>query len=115
MIKRNPLVFVIVLVIFILASLVVLPLEKGTWGKKGLRLGLDLQGGVHIVYEADLSGIEPGGEEEALKGALAILENRVNPLGVTEPVIQIQGENRVVGQRLGEMGGRLLRPRFGNG
>ena len=96
MIRRNPLVFLIVVIVFILAALVVLPVDEGTLGGKGLRYGLDLQGGVHIIYQADLSSIEAGGRDEALKGAVAILENRINPLGVTEPVIQIQGDDRIV-------------------
>ncbi|MFC1900694.1 protein translocase subunit SecD [Chloroflexota bacterium] len=94
--RRNSLVFLTVLVIFILAVLVVFPIESGTIGGKDVRLGLDLQGGVHIVYEADLEAIEPGGEDEAMDGAVAILQNRVNPLGVSEPVIQKLGSDRIL-------------------
>ncbi|MFC2014719.1 protein translocase subunit SecD [Chloroflexota bacterium] len=96
MYRRNSTIFLIVLVIAILAAMVVLPINKGIIGNRGVRLGLDLQGGVHIVYQADLSSIEPDGRDDALEGAVAILENRVNPMGVTEPVIQIQGEDRIV-------------------
>jgi len=94
--KRNKIVFVIVLIVFVLALLVVLPINEGILGKKGIRLGLDLQGGVHIVYQADLSKVEPGKEGEAIDGAVAILENRINPLGVTEPLIQKQGSDRIL-------------------
>ncbi|MEE8413845.1 MAG: protein translocase subunit SecD [Dehalococcoidales bacterium] len=94
--RKNTRVFLIVLVIAILAALVVFPINRGILGNRGVRLGLDLQGGVHIVYRADLSSIEPGGWAESLEGAVAILQNRVNPLGVTEPVIQIQGDDRIV-------------------
>ena len=96
MLRRNSWVFVIVLVIFALALAVVFPIEKGTIGGQDVQLGLDLQGGMHIVYKADLSGLEPDQHGDALEGAKAVLENRVNPLGVTEPVIQIQGEDRIV-------------------
>jgi preprotein translocase subunit SecD len=75
---------------------VVLPIEEGALGNRGVRLGLDLQGGLHIVYRADLSSIEPGEEAAALDGAEEILNNRINPLGVTEPVIQQQGGDRIV-------------------
>ena len=61
MIRRNPLIFLVVVIVFILAALVVLPIDEGTLGGKGLRYGLDLQGGVHIIYQADLSSIEAGG------------------------------------------------------
>lgn len=94
--RRNSLVFLAVIVIFILAALVIFPVENGAIGGKGVRLGLDLQGGVHIVYRADLSAIESGGESEAMDGAVAILQNRVNPLGVTEPVIQKLGSDRIL-------------------
>jgi preprotein translocase subunit SecD len=96
MLRRNSWVFVIVLVIFALALAVVFPIEKGALFGKNIQFGLDLQGGMHIVYLADLSGLEPDQHADALEGAKAVLENRVNPLGVTEPVIQIQGEDRIV-------------------
>ncbi|MFC1990350.1 protein translocase subunit SecD [Chloroflexota bacterium] len=96
MVRRNTLVFIIVLIMFALAMLVVLPVEEGILGKRGVRLGLDLQGGIHLVYRADLSSIEPGGEGEAMEGVRLVLENRVNPLGVTEPVIQTLGNDRIV-------------------
>ena len=79
-----------------MAILVVVPLDKGVLGKKGMRLGLDLQGGTHLVYRADFSSLEPGTEAEALDGAIAVIEKRVNVLGVTEPVIQQLGEDRIV-------------------
>jgi len=94
--RRNTQVFIVVLIIFALALSVVLHLNQGLLGKRGIRLGLDLQGGIHIVYKADLSAIEPGERDDALEGAMAILENRINPLGVTEPVIQKQGGDRIL-------------------
>ena len=94
--RRNTLVFVVVLIVFALAALVVLPVEEGILGRRGIRLGLDLQGGIHIVYRADLSSVDPGGEGEAIEGVMAALSNRINPLGVTEPLIQKQGSDRVV-------------------
>jgi preprotein translocase subunit SecD len=89
-------IFWLVLIVLALALLVDFPLGKGVLGHRGVRLGLDLQGGVHIVYQADLSSVEPGKEADVLDGVVAVLENRVNPLGVTEPVIQKQGDDRVI-------------------
>jgi preprotein translocase subunit SecD len=77
---------------------VVLPLNRGILGQRGIRLGLDLQGGTHMVYKADLSGVEPGTEAEAIRGAIAVIEKRVDVFGVTEPVIQRLGEDRIVVQ-----------------
>jgi len=94
--RRNTRVFIAVLIIFTLAALVVLPIEEGILGKRGVRLGLDLQGGIHVVYRADLSSVESGGEAGAIEGVMKVLGNRINPLGVTEPVIQKQGSDRIV-------------------
>ncbi|MDI6815383.1 MAG: protein translocase subunit SecD, partial [Dehalococcoidales bacterium] len=72
------------------------PVEGERFGRQGIRLGLDLQGGIHMVYKADLSSVEPGKETEAIDGAIAVIEKRINVLGVTEPVIQRQGADRIL-------------------
>lgn len=57
--------------------------------------GLDLQGGLQVLLEADV----PEGtaiDSEAIDTAKIIVENRVNGLGVTEPMVQRQGERRIV-------------------
>lgn len=51
-------------------------------------LGLDLQGGAHLVYEADMSAIPLGERGEALSGVRDVIERRVNAFGVGEPVVQ---------------------------
>ena len=96
MAKRNGWVFLILLLIFVLTMVVVFPIDKGILAQRGVRLGLDLQGGIHVVYQADLSTIKAGGEGEALQGVIEVLTNRVNPLGVSEPVIYRQGFDRIV-------------------
>ncbi len=53
-----------------------------------VQLGLDLQGGTGLVYEADLSHIVAGEEAEALAGVRDVIERRVNAFGVSEPVVQ---------------------------
>ncbi len=93
MTRGNTVVLLILLAIFAFAvCTLVFPL----FDREELRLGLDLQGGIHIVYEADLSEVEPDYRANALEGAKEILNNRVNPLGVTEPLIQIQGSDRIL-------------------
>lgn len=52
------------------------------------RLGLDLKGGSHLVYEADTKSIPPADVEDAVISARDIVEKRVNFFGVSEPVIQ---------------------------
>ena len=68
-------------------------LERGEDTILGLKLGLDLQGGSHLVYQA-VSEVPPSGEEmEALR---KILERRVNSSGLGEPIIQVLGEDRIL-------------------
>ncbi len=63
------------------------------------RLGLDLQGGTHLLYQADLSGVEKGDYASAMQGLRDIIERRVNLFGVAEPIVQTQetgGEYRLI-------------------
>lgn len=53
-----------------------------------VHLGLDLQGGALLVYEADVSGLPLGDKQAALDGARDVIERRVNAFGVSEPVVQ---------------------------
>jgi protein-export membrane protein SecD len=57
--------------------------------------GLDLQGGMQVLLEADMAEgqeIEAG----AMDAAKVIVKNRVDALGVTEPLVQSQGERRII-------------------
>jgi len=68
-----------------------IPLEK-----KALKLGLDLQGGMHIVLEVDKSNLTSDEARDAPERALEIIRNRIDQWGVSEPLIQKQGEDRIV-------------------
>jgi len=60
-----------------------------------IRWGLDLQGGVQVVLEAqDVQGVQV--TESLIDRAQAVIERRVNGLGVAEPVIQRQGDRRII-------------------
>ena len=87
-----------VLAVLVLAVLTVFPIGQGVLFGKGVVLGLDLQGGLYLVYEADLSGIDTANHSETIDGVVSVISNRVNPLGVTEPLIEKQGENRIAVQ-----------------
>ena len=54
------------------------------------KLGLDLSGGTHLVYRADVSGVEAGQVGDAMASLRDIIERRVNLFGVAEPVVQVQ-------------------------
>ncbi|MEK7073116.1 MAG: protein translocase subunit SecD [Patescibacteria group bacterium] len=55
---------------------------------KAFRLGLDLQGGSHLVYEADMSGVPQSDRSEQMSGLREVIERRVNSFGVSEPLVQ---------------------------
>ncbi len=57
--------------------------------KLPFRLGLDLQGGTHLIYEADLSNIEKEERQDSMEGIRDVIERRVNLFGVTEPLVQM--------------------------
>jgi len=63
---------------------------------KPFKLGLDLQGGSHLIYEADLSQIEQKDKGNAMAGLRDVIERRVNYFGVQEPIVQVQGQRLIV-------------------
>jgi protein-export membrane protein SecD len=60
-----------------------------------IRQGLDLQGGIQVLLEADLPA-DAQVDSAAMETARKIIENRVNGLGVTEPLVQLQGSRRII-------------------
>jgi protein-export membrane protein SecD len=63
-----------------------------------IQLGLDLQGGMHLVLELDQTERSFTGEEQsdAIDRALEIIRNRVDQFGVSEPLIQKVGDERII-------------------
>jgi protein-export membrane protein SecD len=59
------------------------------------KLGLDLKGGVHLEYKADLTGIADKDKSDVMNGLRDVIERRVNIYGVTEPVVQVYGQDRI--------------------
>ena len=100
--QRTGIVLIVILLLTGLSIWVVLPDNPGLHiGFLGLdrsiqiSQGLDLQGGIQVLLEADLpedAEIEPAAIETARK----IIENRVNGLGVAEPLVQLQGSRRII-------------------
>ena len=97
--NRNLVVLVAIVILAAVAIWIDLPsnpgihLRIGSWKLDSdiyIHQGLDLQGGTQVLLEADL----PPGESvtsDAMEAAKVIVENRVNGLGVTEPLVQLQG------------------------
>ncbi|MBI4720348.1 MAG: protein translocase subunit SecD [Chitinivibrionia bacterium] len=61
-----------------------------------VKLGLDLQGGMHLVLEVDDEALSDDEKKDALDRAIKIIRNRVDQFGVSEPVIQKQGSKRII-------------------
>lgn len=97
--KYSRLIFPILLVI-LGAIWVVLPTNPGIrigsyYREIKVVRGLDLQGGLRVLLEADLPP-ETEISSDQINTARQIIENRVNGLGVTEPVIQVAGTRRIL-------------------
>lgn len=60
-----------------------------------IKQGLDLQGGTHVVLQA-VDTPEQKVDDDAVNRSVKIIERRVNELGLTEPVIQRQGKDRII-------------------
>jgi preprotein translocase subunit SecD len=101
---RDTRLLILIVIIVALAIWVDLPTNPGIHFRIGetkisrdikIAQGLDLQGGMQVLLDADLpegQTIEAG----AMQAALGIVENRVNGLGVAEPVVQAVGNRRIL-------------------
>ena len=73
--------------------------EDGNYinGKDALKYGLDINGGVYVVMEAQTDEMNLSGEElkELMEQTRAVIDNRVNELGVAESSVTIEGTNRL--------------------
>jgi preprotein translocase subunit SecD len=104
--KRKTLLnFLLVIILAVSAGYAVYPKNEGIKIQKyginyyndlKFHLGLDLQGGTHLVYESDLSQIEDKDKDAALEGVRDIIERRVNAFGVSEPIVQTSQKNRLI-------------------
>jgi len=74
------------------------PVEFDELQGRAIKLGLDLQGGMHLELEIDESERAFTGEErrDAIDRALEIIRNRVDQFGVSEPLIQKVGDERII-------------------
>ncbi len=85
--RRN--LFILLLVLgLLLASAAVI-------ATKPTKLGLDLQGGVELIYEAKPTKANPVITQDALDRAIEVIQKRVNQIGVAEPEIQRTGDNQI--------------------
>lgn len=110
--KNSPFYFVIIFVVTALAVWYIFPSilfyskplsvrqkiinENPDIRKKVINLGLDLQGGMRLVLEVDRSNLSEDESRDVLDRAYTVIENRINGLGIAEPSIQKQGNDRLI-------------------
>jgi preprotein translocase subunit SecD len=81
--------FFCIIALTVLAGFIDWPNGPNIFGKEiKVHEGLDLQGGTHLVYEMDTSKIDPKDLSTATQSTINIIDQRINGLGVSEPVIQ---------------------------
>lgn len=101
--KNIRLKFALILVLAVVAGVLAYPREDAILKKIGLknaklqvRQGLDLQGGAHLVYQADLSKTASADRARAVSGLVDVIQRRVNPAGTSEINVQQSGSDRVI-------------------
>ena len=71
----------------------------GPGPKEGkIKLGLDLQGGMHLILRVDTSKLPAKAQADAPARAIEIIRNRIDQFGVSEPSIQLEGQDHIVVQ-----------------
>ncbi len=85
-------IWAVILIIFgIFLGYFVYATQKGhTLGDFPFRYGLDLSGGIHLVYQADVSSIPASEIQDSMESLRDVIEKRVNIFGVSEPVVQTE-------------------------
>ena len=83
----------VILGVLVLAAWYAFPLDKR------INLGLDLQGGMHLVLKVDTSKVpQESRDQDVTAVALEIIRNRVDQFGVSEPLLQRQGTDHIIVQ-----------------
>ena len=90
--RRNRIVLAIVGGLLVLSLLVIVP--GGPFSKK-TQLGLDLRGGIELVYQAEPTPQVPKVTPQAVSDAINTIRKRTNALGVSESEVQQQGRDQV--------------------
>ncbi|MCD6177861.1 protein translocase subunit SecD [bacterium] len=84
--SKTYLTLLFVLILVVIAAL----FDLSIIGNRPFKLGLDLQGGSHLVYQADLSQIEKKDWASTMEGLRDVIERRINLFGVGEPIVQTE-------------------------
>src|SRR5215218_8736341 len=85
--RRNLFILLFVVLLVVVSGLVI--------ASKETKLGLDLQGGLELVYQGQPTGTENEVSGEDIDAAISIIEERINKLGVSEPEVARLGSDQV--------------------
>ncbi|MCL2140802.1 MAG: protein translocase subunit SecD [Dehalococcoidia bacterium] len=95
--NRNSVFLILIVLLLGLSLWVVLPPDGERLGKKGFQFGLDLQGGTHLVYQADLSKKDATMTDgQVMDSLVRKIEQRVNAYGTGDLQIAKQGDDKIV-------------------
>ncbi|MCD6580127.1 protein translocase subunit SecD [bacterium] len=61
-----------------------------------IKLGLDLQGGIHLVLQADTTNLKPNEKKDIVDRIITVIRSRIDQTGVLEPLIRKEGPNKIV-------------------
>ncbi|MEJ2336923.1 MAG: hypothetical protein P8Y26_15020, partial [Gemmatimonadales bacterium] len=90
---------ILIAVLLLLCGWALLPKEGPTGERESaLKLGLDLQGGMHLAVEIDDPDgtLDAAAKADAIDRTLTTIRNRIDEFGVREPTIQRVGDERIV-------------------
>lgn len=87
--KASPLLFILISLLLVVASVLVL----SNW-QSYLKKGLDLEGGMYVLLEAAPTN-DAETDYDAIQRAMSIIRSRIDELGVVEPILQREGDNRI--------------------
>ncbi|MFH1087407.1 MAG: protein translocase subunit SecD [Chloroflexota bacterium] len=88
--SRDTRLLIFILCIIGFAGWIVFPGAGKPWGRDQFVLGLELSGGTHLIYQIDMTNVKPADRDSVAAGIKGVVEQRVNVLGVTEPLVQTQ-------------------------
>ncbi|MFZ3100853.1 MAG: protein translocase subunit SecD [Desulfitobacteriaceae bacterium] len=93
--RRGNIIKLVALVLLVAAA-ITLSIKPLTDPQKGIQLGLDLRGGVHLVLQAEAGKDGKAITKDDIDKAKAIIAKRVNEMGVSEPIVQADYDKKRV-------------------
>jgi len=89
--SKHRVLSVIYLLVAALAAYFIVTTEANPTSRFKFKLGLDLAGGTHLLYKADIKDVAPEDVPDSMQALREVIERRVNLFGVSEPLVQLEG------------------------